>query len=105
MAHFPRPSPGLVRPPALKRLTEITPFTGPSHWGISRKEIHVSSSEAKTTRTKKRYTELPKVWIRPDGTPATPLGSWAGGLETTSESIELDTEHQERTCETRFRAE
>ena len=34
-----------------------------------------------TTRTKKKFSELPKQLVRPDGSIAEPLPEWTGGLE------------------------
>ncbi|KAJ3558074.1 hypothetical protein NM688_g1127 [Phlebia brevispora] len=92
MVHIPRPSGGLAKYSGspvrafLRGLTSSSTAWSPS--AVGEQSVLSSSVGGKATRIKKRFDELPKVWIRPDGTPATPLGAWSGGLERTSEPIQ-----------------
>lgn len=40
-----------------------------------------TTKKVTATKTRKKFTDLPKTWLNPDGTPAAPLGPWLGGLE------------------------
>lgn len=90
--HIPRPSGGLAKYSGspvrafLRGLTSSSTAWSPS--AVGEQSVLSSSVGGKATRIKKSFDELPKVWIRPDGTPATPLGAWSGGLERTSEPIQ-----------------
>lgn len=95
MAYLPRPSRGFAR--SLHIASRFfTSYRGFSSCPPFLRE-YAGSPEASspafkstTTRVKKSFAELPKVWIKADGTAASPLGAWIGGLETSTELVTED---------------
>jgi len=55
-----------------------------------------SVTEKKIVKTKKKYSDLPKVHILPDGTPAKPLESWYSGED--DQRALFDVFEEKRNC-------
>lgn len=71
-------------------LARIWYFSGGARTCSTASPVELVASEdavhvVKKRRTRKAFSELPKTFTAADGTPASPLGPWRGGL--TSESV------------------
>jgi hypothetical protein len=58
----------------------------------------VTLSKRNATKTTKIFSELPSVFLRPDGTTASPLGEWRAGPERTSSHMKLVVDFNVQRC-------